>query len=581
MSYPRRPHLASFALSNLASGAFAAAIALGVSGCGHGTRSGAPASAMPTVASPIATAVAAKPAAFALKLLGAYQHDGFKVSAAEIPAFDPFSKRLLVVNAQAGGVDVLDGSDMAAPKLIQFLDVGALVEKQLTLADGTCGGVNSVAVANGACAVAIEAKVKTDPGWVAFFRCSDLAPLGVVQVGAMPDMLGFSPDGTKVGVCNEAEPAKGYAVNPPGSVSIISITISSGFAAPTVAHAVFTAWDAGGSRQGEVAALVAAGLRYNTVAGATATFSQDVEPEYLAWSADGSTCYVTLQENNAIAVIAAASATVTAIRPLGFKDHGVAGNELDLSDREVDGTKASGGRIDIRTWPGVVGAYLPDGIAACDIAGRTYLVTANEGDSRESGELKDEAEVADLGTLTGPLAGLAGPQQLGRVVVLKDLSTTSKLVLFGARSFSIWDAATGAQVWDSGSELERLIAKLHPANFNADHTAPTLDNRSDNKGPEPEGVAVATIDGRTCAFIGLERSGGIAVYDITTPTAPTFVTYRNDRDFAATPAAGVGGHLGPEGLVVVPANQSPTRTTLLIVGNEVSGSTVIYEITKG
>ena len=142
--------------------------------------------------------------------------------------------------------------------------------------------------------------------------------------------------------------------------------------------------------------LVAAGLRYNTVAGATATFSQDVEPEYLAWSADGSTCYVTLQENNAIAVIAAASATVTAIRPLGFKDHGVAGNELDLSDREVDGTKASGGRIDIRTWPGVVGAYLPDGIAACDIAGRTYLVTANEGDSRESGELKDEAEVADL-----------------------------------------------------------------------------------------------------------------------------------------------------------------------------------------
>ena len=518
-----------------------------------------------------------------LRFLGRYQHKdasgtvGFDVGAAEIPAYDSLSKRMVVVNAVAGGVDVLNAADPTALTLIQFVDVGALVESARGLTANTLGAVNSVSIRGGVAAVAIEATTKTDPGYVAFIDCATLALRGSAQVGALPDMVTFTADGKYVLTADEGEPANDYTVNPAGTISVINV--SGGYSSPTVATAGFTAWDSAGSRVGEVAGLKTAGLRVNTITGATATFSQDMEPEYITISADSKTAYVTLQENNSIAVVDIATATVSSILPLGFKDYGIAGNELDVSDRDVDGTSPSGGQVNIRTWPGVVGAFMPDTIASYQAGGQTYLVTANEGDSRDYGAatFEDETTVSSIGTLTGRLTGLEANDKLGRLGVLKDLSTTSRLVTFGTRSFTIW-TTSGTRIWDSGSEIERQIANRYPANFNADSTANALDARSRKKGPEPEGVAIGTIGKQTYAFIGLERIGGVMVYDITNPQAGRFVSYRNDRNFTQTPAAGTGGDLAPEGLHFIPAANSPTGKDLLVVGNETSGTTVVYRV---
>jgi hypothetical protein len=148
---------------------------------------------------------------------------------------------------------------------------------------------------------------------------------------------------------------------------------------------------------------------------------------------------------------------------------------------------------------------------------------------------------------------------------------------FGARSFSIW-TADGRQVFDSGAEFERKVAELFPEYFNSDHAEANFDNRSDNKGPEPEGVVLGKIAGRTYAFIGLERVGGIMVYDVTDPANATFVQYLNNRDFEADPETPEAGDLGPEGLAFIEGKDSPTGRPMLAVGNEVSGTTTLFDI---
>ncbi|MBK6308195.1 MAG: hypothetical protein IPF47_21700 [Gemmatimonadetes bacterium] len=170
----------------------------------------------------------------------------------------------------------------------------------------------------------------------------------------------------------------------------------------------------------------------------------------------------------------------------------------------------------------------------------------------------------------------AGDANLARLMVTKAMGMNAAtgqwqtLYAFGTRSFSIW-SADGRQLWDSGEELERRTSALPMVQFNAGSTGNSFDDRSDNKGPEPEGVVIGRLGSKTFAFIGLERVGGIMVYDVTRPTAPQFVTYANTRDGAA-------GDLGPEGITFVPAARSPNGAPLLIVGNEVSGTTVIFRV---
>lgn len=553
------------------------------------------------------------PETIKLSVLGHYKTNIFAESAAEIPAYDAASKRLFVVNAQKGLVDVLDASKPEQP--IHIAELSA----RDYLADSE---VNSVAVHNGVVAIAVQAKNKTDAGLVVFFNAKDLSFMSKVAVGSLPDMLTFSPNGKTVLVANEAEPNDDYSIDPEGSVSIIDIQ---DIKQPKASIADFRAWNS------QKADLMSKGVR---IFGPNATVAQDLEPEYITISGDSKTAWVTLQENNAIARIDIAQQKVTDIYPLGYKDHGVMGNELDVSDRDS--------KIDIKTWTGLVGMYQPDSIANYQVNGQTYLVTANEGDSREW--LKDEdayfagnlaqgyvenirmkhlfnskgfnaegdypahlqkiangVKGAKLNPVTFAYCGATATEagdcrkdgNLGRLNIAWNMGYQTnadgspkldangrliydKLYAYGARSFSIWNTQ-GQLVWDSGSEFEKKISELFPNYFNTDHEAVSLDDRSDNKGPEPEGITLGTIGAKTFAFIGLERMSGVMVYDITTPMQPKFVEYFTTRNFVETDSV-KQGDLGPEGLIFIAAKDSPNGKPLLVVGNEVSGSTAIYQV---
>ena len=579
------------------------------------------------------------PDSITLNYLGRYSANIFGASAAEIPAFDPVNQRIFIVNAQKGAVDVLNAADPANPVLLQELTVESITEGAV---------VNSIAYKGGYLAVAVEAPTKTDNGWVALFDATSLEMLGYEQVGAQPDMVTFTPDGEYVLTANEGEPSTAYQIDPVGSISILGVSEGQLVDVRTAGFSAFNT---------QADALRSAGVR---IYGPNASVEQDLEPEYIAISSDSSTAWVSLQENNALAKVDIATATVTDILPLGYKDHGTAGNGLDVSD--------SDDAINIDTWPGVLGMYQPDSIAAYEVDGETLLVTANEGDSRAWGEddqaywdgdaskgfveefrvkhlvhvsgfdrragddlppqLRDLAAGALLNPTTFAYCGAtaADPgdcradENLGRLTVawtdgyrkdangdpvLFDASGNQNLAgdrlmydnlyAYGARSFSIRDSE-GQLVWDSGDQLEQYFASdacMLGANrtipctdyFNATHDeGDTFDNRSDNKGPEPEGVTVGQLGNKTFAFIGLERIGGVMAWDITDPTAPVLVDYLNTREdwTTADPSTvlATAGDLGPEGLVFIAPEDSPNGEALLVIGNEVSGTTAVYQINQ-
>lgn len=532
------------------------------------------------VEEPVATS--APGAAIGLTPIGTYSTGVFNRSAAEIVVFHAGSQRVFTVNALAGAVDVLDVSDPTAPS-----KVAAFVAEGARSGDGTVvpagASANSLAVReDGLGVVAVEHPDKTERGWLVFFdaNAAEPVPLGAVRVGALPDMVAVSADGRWAVVANEGEPAADFSVDPEGSVGVVALPRAVRVPGQdAVRIADFRAFDAEGA--------LPEGVRvFGPVLDEERRVSTNLEPEYVTIS--GSTAYVSLQEANAIAVVDLPSATVTRVLPLGWKDHGVPGAGLDPSDRD--------GRIDIRTVEGLRGLYMPDAVEAYTTRGQTYLVTANEGDAREWGDYVEGARVGALGRdglppvcADSPLAALTGNADLGRLNVTledglrEDGSCYENLYAFGARSFSIW-TTDGELVLDSGDELERVIAETLPEFFNSNHSESNLEGRSDDKGPEPEGVAIGEVRGRTYAFIGLERVGGVMVYDITVPRRASFVTYVNNRDFSVSvqrdgvEALAAAGDLGAEGITVVPAHRSPSGTPLLVTGNEVSGTTTLFEV---
>ncbi|MBC7784848.1 MAG: choice-of-anchor I family protein, partial [Burkholderiales bacterium] len=305
--------------------------------------------------------------------------------------------------------------------------------------------------------------------------------------------------------------------------------------------------------------------------------------------------FVTLQENNAIATVDLVTGTVTDVKPLGFKNHGVIG--LDASDRD-QAVGSNNPAIKIKTVPGLFGMYQPDGIAAFSSAGQTYLITANEGDARAYTGLNEEARVSTLNLDATAFPNAAtlkgnGPDSIGRLTVTNKLGDTDndgdfdQLYVYGSRSFSIWKD-DGTLVFDSGDSIEQMFKTGKLAydgsliTFNANHSGSNnFDDRSDNKGPEPESVTLGVVDGVTYAFVGLERVGGVLMYDLTNPASPLLVDYLNSRDFDIAPTAGTlatVGDLGPEGLLFISAANSPTGLPLLVASNEVSGTVAVYSI---
>ncbi len=480
---------------------------------------------------------------------------------AEIAAFDAGSDRLFVVAGSLVEIQKIDNKGA--------ITANGSLAFGFTPPVGTEVLPNSVAVKNGMVAVAYAVVNTTtraqQVGQVSFYNAATGAFLKSVEVGFLPDMLTFMPDGTKVLVANEGEPnsyGQATSFDPEGSVSVINI--AGGVATATVQNASFASFNS------QIAALRTAGVR---IFGPGATVAQDLEPEYIAVSPDGLTARVTLQENNAVAILDIATATITSIVPLGVKNHNLAGNGLDASDRDLNGTV---GTIKIQNQP-VVGLYQPDAIASFSINGQAYYITANEGDARDYTGFAEELRVGAAGyvfdpTLFSNAATLKQNVNLGRLTVTRATGDTDgdgdfdRIEAFGARSFTIWNAS-GTQVFDSGDQIERITATQVPTLFNSDGAAATLDSRSDNKGPEPEGVAIGVINNRTYAFIGLERVGDVLVYDVSNPASPQFVQYLNTPE-----------DVGVEGLSFISAADSPTGKPLLVTANEISKTTVLFEI---
>ncbi len=483
--------------------------------------------------------------AFSLTPIGTFATGIFDESAAEIPAYDPISKSLFVTNGDSDQIDVIDLANPNSPTLKFSIPLG--------------GGVNSVAYSNNIIAAAVEADMAQDPGFVKFFS-TDGTFLNQVQVGALPDMLTFTPDGAKLLVANEGEPNDDYDNDPEGSVSIINI---SDFSVTTAGFGKFN-----GTALDESIRIFGPG----------ATVAQDLEPEYITVSEDSKTAWVSLQENNAFGILDIVNGEFTELVGLGFKDHSLPGNGLDPSDRD--------GGANIGNFENLFGLYQPDAIASYLVGDATYIVSANEGDARDYDGFQEEERIKDL--ILDPDAfpnadDLQEDEKLGRLTVTNTLGDTDndgdfdELYAFGSRSFSIWDE-DGNLVFDSGDDFERITADLFPNNFNANNDENNFDSRSDNKGPEPEGITIGKIGDRTYAFIGLERIGGVMVYDISDPLNPIFEGYSNNRDFNGDPEAGTAGDLGPEGLLFIGSGDSPNGNPLLVVTNEVSGSTTIYSI---
>ncbi|MFZ4524956.1 MAG: choice-of-anchor I family protein, partial [Chlorobium sp.] len=495
------------------------------------------------------------------------------LAGAEISAFDAASGRLFVTSFS--GLQVVSVDEHLQMTLLGTISIGI-------------NDLNSVAVKNGIVAVAVAAADKTQQGSVYFLNAdgdisSPTMTLGSVRVGANPDMLTFSADGKTVLVANEGEMAS-LTSNPEGSVSIIDL--SNGAAAATVKTASFTAFNT------KFAELRAEGVRlFDGI-----TVANDLEPEYISISPDGKTAFVTLQENNAIGILDIATATFTDIVPLGFKSW--LGLPLDGSDK--DGYKPS------TTLP-VFGQYMPDGIGSfTGNDGKTYYIIANEGDDRSDFMSPDAVKLKDIGTYVDQTSGKnfsLDPELIEKYGNLLSTSAIGNLRIslapgnngdidgdgvieqiqaYGARSFSILNA-DGTIVFDSGSQIEQFAASTGPFNSSDPSTSGIfVDTRSDNKGPEPEGIAIGHIGGKTLAFVGLERGAGtIMVYDVTDPQHVSFVqSLSHPDDSKALTGDGLESGAGPEGLTFVSSDASPSGQNLLFVSNEYSKNVSLFTLTN-
>ncbi|MDO8337927.1 MAG: choice-of-anchor I family protein [Microcella sp.] len=507
--------------------------------------------AVPAIAS-TPDAPAASADGFSATVLGRYANDGSEVVAVA-------GDRMYVIDADAR-LDIVDISDPSQPMRERSVDLSTFGPS-----------INSVAATDGRAAVVLPAAHKTDPGTLLLLNPAGKV-LREVQVGANPDMVTFDEAGRRILVANEGEPVS-YAPqdDAEGSVSVVDVRRMLARDPGAAATIDFRAFDEGGARHDELPAEV-------RVFGPGASVSEDLEPEYI--TVEGDRAWVSLQENNAIAELDLASLEVAAIRALAPVDHSADDAGFDASDRD--------GAIDIRPRP-VFGLPMPDAIASFVVGGETYLVSANEGDSREDWPgYAEEIRVGAGGYVLDPTAfpdaaTLKTNAELGRLTVTRASGDDDgdgdydRIVAFGTRSASIWNASTSERVADTGDLFERTIAELSPADFNTNNDENAFDSRSDNKGPEPEAVAVGTLGDRTLAFVGLERQGGVMVLDVSVPAAPVLVTYLQTRDYAADPESGETDS-GVEVLRFVAASDSPTGEPLLISANEVSSTVVIWQL---
>ena len=452
---------------------------------------------------------------------------------AEMIRYHSQSKSLLVTASETGTIERISISDPFNLKKLAPFDLSG-------------GNITAVAVYKNLIAASIKEKIVDAPGNVQIFN-NNGKKLAEYKTGALPDNIAFSPDGRYLLTANEGEPSDDYKIDPEGSFTLIDLT--NGTQNATVKQIMLNN------------VKLPAGAR---IVKPGSSFEEDAEPEYIAFSPDGKKAYATLQENNAIATIDIASAKVVSVSGLGFKN--VSRISHDVSNKD--------GGINMKRWP-VLMMYQPDAIVAYETKGSTYLVTANEGDAKDYDGFSEETRVGKLKldkTMFPNANELQKKENLGRLKTTKTLGDTDGdgdhdiIYAYGGRSFSIWKD-DGTLVFDSGNAFENIISKRSPEMFNANGPS-KIDDRSDDKGPEPEALAIGEIDGRIYAFIGMERNNAIFAYDITLPSDPHMVSYIMPNE----------NHNSPEGLEFISANDSPTGKPLLAVAFEMTGTIGLYEI---
>ncbi|MDX1629438.1 MAG: choice-of-anchor I family protein [Fulvivirga sp.] len=452
--------------------------------------------------------------------------------AAEISAFEASSNRLYVTNnALANRIEVLELSNPEKPVVLDHI--------LLDLPEGDTVLIHSLATVDQKLLVAASNVIPQRPGHVYIYNTGTFELDTTLQVGAMPDMIAVTPDGRFALTANEGEPDAAYVNDPVGSISIIALDSLD----------VSTVYFDECSHKKD--SLLSHGFR---IFGPGASFAQDIEPEYITISEDSKYAWVTLQENNGIAKIDILGKRLTDIFPLGFKDFRKPGNEIDICDNN---------EIKLNTWP-IKGMYQPDAIAYYSVDQKRYLITANEGDGRDYTGYSEIVRVGDLALDENAFKHREQVKKcdsLGRLIVTNTLGDIDsdgdfdELYAFGTRSFSIWDAETGALLVDSQNTIEKDIIE------NSDFYD---DNRSDDKGTEPEGIAVGVINGMPLAFIALERANAVVVYDISQP--------ENLRFLQVLPTG-----IGPEGILLIDENDSPNGKPLLVISSEVDGKIKLYQ----
>ncbi|WP_339723083.1 choice-of-anchor I family protein [uncultured Paraglaciecola sp.] len=557
-------------------------------------------------------------AGISLSLVGRIQlNPSDPEGAAEIVQFHPASNTIYAINSAADEptIEVIDASSLTSDALSNPLSNENLTSTALVLPTELNGvalaGPTSVAVSGNWMAVAVPAADKATNGLVLFYSGLDTSSptfVKAVEVGNLPDMVTFTPDASKVLTANEGEPSGDYNIDPEGSISVI--TIANGTPSDTATTISFSDYN------GKQAELEAQGMHFPNPSGRTingtlisTTVAQDLEPEYITTTND--LAYVTLQENNGLAIVDLTDNSVKVIG-LGFKD---------WSDFQIDAMED--GTVSFGQYDDLYGMYMPDTIASYQWKDANFLLTANEGDAREyffdtlnvdgeqdedlcdaaggqdfdeddgclsytdetQGRRLDYAPGSNLETIAGddPEDFDFTAYPLGRLTVTTALGDSDNdseyeaLYAYGARSFTIWDS-NGLVVFDSGDDFERITASIHGNEFNNNNDENEGDSRSANKGPEPEALTVGQVGDKTYAFIGMERLGGIFVYDVTNPYDAKFVDYVINRDL--TEGGDIIGDSAPEGMVFVDATNSPTGNALVIIGNEVSGTVSVWQITE-
>ena len=445
-------------------------------------------------------------------------------------------QRFTLSSGGGGTLQVVRSTNPAAeaPTLVQRLPYGP---SSMAVPTGSQPWVSQAVASFGdLVAVALAPKdyaANGGRGIVRFLRLGadgSLTLLQEVEVGYMPDGIAFNSAGTMLVVANEGEPTLDYRINGanvdrPGTIGLIAI--GGGPGKETFSY----------SELGFGGLTLPAGVRISGKSGLS-TQATDIEPESVAVL--GRYAYVTLQENNAVAKVNLLTRSIERVFALGAVDFST--QLVDISDQ--DGS-SNGRAIKPVLANNVSGLRMPDGIAAFTLIppggfarGKDYFLTANEGDGREWGGFTDEVRRN---------TGLSS-----RLKTLAD-DTTTPYTAFGSRSISLFDADTGELLWDSGNTLQSVAIAAGVYD----------DSRSDDKGVEPEGIAVARIDGRTYAIVGLERTtrSMLVVFDVSSPTAPYLVT-----------SVVLPDSLSPEGLTVLEANRSATGRPQLVVSNEVSNT---------